>query len=379
MSGYWIILIVLGIFLIGLLILLFFTKRIRKERISPYEEALIALIDEEEELALKKFQEAVFLDSNNVEAYIRLAELLRKRNEPLKALQIHRYLFARRKLPKKITNRILVQIAKDYIALGEYEKVTDTLKKLIKSEPQNEQYNKLLLLSYERSSLWNEAIETFRKMAKQFGYPKENLFNYEIYAAYEANKKGDKELAEKVLARVLKMNPESIPALIYSGDIEYSKGNIEEAIKSYNKVINIDTRSGQIVFPRLMKSYYEKGEFQKIEETYKNVLEKLPEDNRTSLSLADYYLKMGRLNEAHELLKNEVETYPDSIKTNLLLLLTEMELVKSEAVAILRHIVELYKKREIFKCRKCGSISEDFIIRCSECGEWETYELEKLL
>lgn len=377
MSGYWIIPIVLGIFLIGLLILLFFMKRIRKERISPYEEALIALIDEEEELALKKFQEAVFLDSDNVEAYIRLAELLRKRNEPLKALQIHRYLFARRRLPKKIINRILVQTAKDYIALEAYEKVTDTLKKLIKSEPQNEQYNKLLLLSYEKSSLWNEAIETFRKMAKQFSYPKENLFNYEIYAAYEVNKKGDKELAEKILARILKMKPESIPALIYSGDIEYSKGNIEEAIKLYNKVINIDARSGQIVFPRLMKSYYEKGEFQKIEETYKNVLEKLPEDNRTSISLADYYLKMGRLNEAHELLKNEVETYPDSIKTNLLLLLTEMELEKSEAVAILRHIIDLYKKKEIFKCRKCGSISEDFIIRCSECGEWETYELEK--
>jgi len=377
MSGYWIIPIVLGIFLIGLLILLFFMKRIRKERILPYEEALIALIDEEEELALKKFQEAVFLDSDNVEAYIRLAELLRKRNEPLKALQIHRYLFARRRLPKKIINRILVQTAKDYIALEAYEKVTETLKKLIKSEPQNEQYNKLLLLSYEKSSLWNEAIETFRKMAKQFSYPKENLFNYEIYAAYEVNKKGDKELAEKILARVLKMKPESIPALVYLGDIEYSKGNIEEAIKLYNKVINIDARSGQIVFPRLMKSYYEKGEFQKIEETYKNVLEKLPEDNRTSISLADYYLKMGRLSEAHELLKNEVETYPDSIKTNLLLLLTEMELEKSEAVAILRHIIDLYKKKEIFKCRKCGSISEDFIIRCSECGEWETYELEK--
>lgn len=377
MSGYWIIPIVLGIFLIGLLILLFFMKRIRKERISPYEEALIALIDEEEELALKKFQEAVFLDSDNVEAYIRLAELLRKRNEPLKALQIHRYLFARRRLPKKIINRILVQTAKDYIALEAYEKVTETLKKLIKSEPQNEQYNKLLLLSYEKSSLWNEAIETFRKMAKQFSYPKENLFNYEIYAAYEVNKKGDKELAEKILARVLKMKPESIPALIYLGDIQYSKGNIEEAIKLYNKVINIDARSGQIVFPRLMKSYYEKGEFQKIEETYKNVLEKLPEDNRTNISLADYYLKMGRLSEAHELLKNEVETYPDSIETNLLLLLTEMELGKSEAVAILRHIIEVYKKKEIFKCRKCGFISEDFIIRCSACGEWETYELEK--
>lgn len=377
MSGYWIGLIIVGCILIILSILLSIRTRTKRKKTSPYEEALISLIDGDEDYALKKLQAAVFDDSDNVEAYIRLAELLRKRNEPLKALQIHKYLFARRGLPKKIINRILFQITKDYITIEAYQKAIDTVKKLIKSEPQNEQYYKLLLLTYEKSSLWNEAIETFRKMAKLFSYPKRKLYNYEIYAAHNADKKGNTDWASKVLTHILKTDPNNIPGLIFLGDIEYSKGNIEEAIKLYQKIIDVDARSAHIVFPRLMKTYFEKGQFPKIEEAYKSILEKIPDDNITTNSLADYYLKMGRLNEAYELLKNEVETHPDSTETNLLLLLTEMELEKSKALPILHHIIDIFRKKETFKCKRCGATSKEFIIRCPECGGWETYELVK--
>ncbi|TES92784.1 MAG: tetratricopeptide repeat protein [Candidatus Cloacimonadota bacterium] len=377
MSGYWIIPIVLGCLFILLLIFLLIMKKNRRVKTSPYEEALISLIDGDEEQALKNFQKTVLEDSDNVEAYIRLAELLRKRSDPSKALQIHRYLLARRGLAKTTINRILFQTARDYLVLKAYQKATDTLKRLLKSERQNEQYYKLLLLTYEKSSLWNDAIETFRKMAKLFNYQKERLFNFEVYAAYEAKKKGNKDWAVKVLKRVLKMKPDNIPALIYSGDIEYSNGNIEEATQLYKKIIELDTESAYIVFPRIMKAFFDKGEFQKMEETYKDVLERYPDDYKTTISLADYYLKMGRLNEAQELLKNGVESHPDSIEMCLLQLLTEMELAKNDSVAALRHIIDVYKKREIFRCKRCGSISKEFIIRCPECKEWETYKLEK--
>ncbi len=379
MSGYLSILTILGIILIALLFLFLIIKRVRKLKVSPYEEALIALIDGEEKLALKKFQETVFEDSDNVEAYIRLAELLRKMKDPLKALQIHKYLLARRRLPKKTINRILFQTANDYIVLKSFEKAIDILKKLLRVESQNEQYYKLLLLTYEKSFLWNDAMDIFRKMSKLFSYPKENLFKYEVCAAYEANKKGDSNLAKKVLNRVLKMEPENIPALIYLGDIEYSNGNIDAAIKLYNSIINIDSRSGHIVFPRLTKTYFEKGEYQKIEEAYKTVLEKLPEDKRTIVSLTDYYLKMGRLNEAQELIKNGIESHPDSIEMNLFFLLTDLELKKSESVGKLRHIIDNYINRGQFRCNKCGSISKEFIIRCPECNEWDTFEIERII
>ena len=377
MSGYWVFLIVLTGILIIFLSVLFLIKKTRRVKISPYEEALISLIEGKEEHALKKLQEAVFENSDNVEAYIRLAELLRKRNEPLKALQIHKYLLARRGLSRKTLNKIQIQTVMDYIELKAYQKATDILKKLLKYEPQNEQYYKFLLLNYEKSSLWNEAIETFRKMVKLFNYPKENQLNYDVFAAYEANKKGDKDWAEKILKRVLKIQPDNIPALIFTGDINYSTGNIDEAIRLYKKIISIDSESGYIIFPRLMKAYYEKGEFEKIEETYKGVLENIPEDNKTTIALADFYQKMGRLSEAHELLKNGVETNPDSIDMNLILLLTELELEKSNAVSILRHIIDIYSKKELYECNRCGAVSKEYIIRCPKCGEWETYKLKR--
>ena len=375
MNLYWIILIILTIIIAVFLIFLFIMKKKKKQKTSPYEEALISLIDGEEEYAMKKFQETVFNNSDNVEAYVRLAELLRRRNEPLKALQIHRYLLARKGLDKKTINKILFQTARDYLTLKAYQKAIDTMKRLLKSESHNEQYCKFMLLTYEESSLWNEAVETFTRMAKTFDYPQEYLLNYEVYAAYESYKNGDNEWAAKMLNRVLKIEPDNVPALIYTGDIEYSKGNIEEAIKRYTRVIDIDTKSVYIVFPRLTKPLFEKGEFQKIETIYKNFLEKYPEDNKTTFLLADYCMKMGRTKEANELLKNGVETFPDSIRMNLLLLLTELEMEKSSSVTVLNHIIDIFKKKEIFKCKKCGHISQEYLIRCPECREWKTYEM----
>jgi lipopolysaccharide biosynthesis regulator YciM len=377
MNWYWIVLFIL----IGLLLILFLIilimKRFRKEKTSPYEEALISLIDGNEDHAMKKFQEAVFADSDNIEAYIRLAELLRKHNEPLKALQIHKYLLARRRLPRKVLNKILHQTAKDYITLEAYQKATDTLKRLIKTEPHNETYYKLLLHTYEKSSLWNEAIDLYKRMLKRFKYSIDEFANYNVYSAFEASKKGEIDWSEKVLLRVLKNQPENIPALFYLGDIYYKKGKNDEAISLYNKIIDIDSKKGFITFPHLMKAYYDKGDYGKIEETYKKVLEKIPEDENTTVSLAEFYLKMGRLDEARELLTSGIQTHRDSLYLNLMLLLTELEHEKNKSVSLIRNIIDIFARKEIFRCSNCNSLSNEYLIRCPECGEWETYTYER--
>ncbi len=376
MSPYWIALIVLAGILLVFFILLSIIKKAKKAKMSPYEEALISLIEGDEKHALKKFQEAVFENSDNIEAYIRLAELLRKRKEPLKALQIHTYLLARRGIKKNTINRILFQMAKDYLSLEAYQKATDTLRKLIKSEPHNEKYYSLLLLNFERSSFWQDAIETYRKMTKLFKYSFDKLTAYEAQAAYESYKKGNADFALKVLARILKANPENIPALIYSGDIQYSQGNTEDAIKQYEKLIESNPGKAHIAFRHLTKAYFDKGEYQKIEATYKTILETIPDDSKTISDLAEFYLKMGRFNEAHELLRNAIETNSNSLMMNLLLLLTEMEESKSESTQILRRIVDTLKQKELYICSECGAQSQTFIIRCPDCGALETFSLE---
>lgn len=371
MSWYWL----FPIFFVLILIIIVFFFLIRKKRrtkISSYEEALISLIDGDENHAIKKFQESVFENSDNIEAYIRLAELLRKRNEPLKALQIHKYLLARRGIQKNTRNRILYHIAQDYIALKAHQKATDTLNQLLRYETRNERYYKILLQNYEESSLWNEAIQLFRKMAKLFRYSDEELTNFEVFTAHQAFKDDNKDWAEKNLTRALKRNPEHFGALLFLGDIKYSSGRIDESVNLYEKAIGLYPEKGYITYPRLMKTYYEKGEYEKIEDNFKKVLGTIPDDETTISSLANYYLKMGRSNEAYELLSTAKETHPDSFRINLLLLLTEIELNKENAASTISHIIEIYNDTKRYKCKNCGLELSDFTLRCPECKEWET-------
>jgi pentatricopeptide repeat protein len=379
MSWYWILIIAVVAILLIFFFVFFFLKRAKRTKVSPYEEALISLIDGDEETAMKRFQEAVFENSDNVEAYVRLAELLRKRKDPLKALQIHKYLLARRGLTKKMRNRILYQTASDYIALEAYQKAIDTLKQLLKAEPHAERNYRLLLSSYEKSGLWHEAMELFRKMAKLFGYSEDRLVLYEVFAAHEAHRSGNTDLALKLLHRVLKINPKSMPAHLYLADIHYAKGNIDDAIQRYQKLVEIAPSKAYLMYPQLTKAYYDKGEYQKVESTYKAVMERFPDDARTIAALAELYLKMARFSEAHELLRSALDSAPDSILLNLLLMLTEMEEEKSDSAPLLRHVIEVIQGKLAFRCKQCGATSKQYHLRCPTCNEWETYTLEEIV
>lgn len=379
MNWYWILVLAFVVASIIFIFILLLVKRAKRAKTTPYEEALISLIDGDEETAMKRFQEAVFENSDNVEAYIRLAELLRKRKEPLKALQIHKYLLARKGLSKKTRNRIFYQTASDYVALEAYQKAIDTLKQLLKAEPQNERNYQLLLSSYERSGLWHEAMDLFRRMAKVFGYGEEKYVLYQVFAAHEAHRSGKGDLALKLLQRVLKMDPKSIPAHLFLADIYYSRGNVDYAIQHYNKIIKIAPSKAYLMFPQLTKAYFDKGEYEKMQSTYKAILESIPDDTRTITALAELYLKMARYEEAHQFLRGILDSNPDSILLNLLLLLTEMEEEKNDSAAVLRHIIEIIKEKEVFRCKQCGTTSNEYRIRCPSCGEWETYVQEAMV
>ncbi len=377
MNWYWILLIAFVAASIIFILVLLLLRRAKRAKASPYEEALIALIDGDEDTALKRFQEAVFENSDNVEAYIRLAELLRKRREPLKALQIHKYLLARRGLSRKTRNRILYQTASDYVALKAYQKAIDTLKTLIKSEPQTERNYQLLLASYEKSGFWHESMDLFRKMVKHFGYGEEKYTLYQVFVAHESNKTGNGDLSLKLLQRVIKKDPQNMSAHLFLADIYYSRGDIDRAIQHYHKLVEIAPSKAYLMFPQLTKAYFDKGEYQKMESTYKEILERIPDDARTIAALSELYLKMARYAEAHQFLRGILDSNPNSIELNLLLLLTEMEEEKNDSAAVLRHIIEILRKKQVFRCSQCGITSNKYRIRCPSCGGWETYMLEE--
>jgi len=59
------------------LVLYLYRRRDKAAGYTPYIEGLVALLDQNDALAMKKLQEAVNVDSDLVDAYVRLGDLYR--------------------------------------------------------------------------------------------------------------------------------------------------------------------------------------------------------------------------------------------------------------------------------------------------------------
>ncbi|MEW5994737.1 MAG: tetratricopeptide repeat protein, partial [Candidatus Zixiibacteriota bacterium] len=67
-----------------------FTRREKKPLSSLYVEALRDLLDGKRVAAFSKLRQVVTEDSNNLDAYLRLGQILRENKKPDRALQVHR-------------------------------------------------------------------------------------------------------------------------------------------------------------------------------------------------------------------------------------------------------------------------------------------------
>jgi lipopolysaccharide biosynthesis regulator YciM len=85
---------------------------------TPYQQGLNALLAGDREEALQAFAESVRLDSDNVDAYIHLANLLREQGEVQRALQLHRELTVRAGQTPSQNRAIREGLVLDLIAVG---------------------------------------------------------------------------------------------------------------------------------------------------------------------------------------------------------------------------------------------------------------------
>src|SRR5438128_684057 len=78
----------------------------------------IALFRGDNEEALLAFAETVRIDTDNVDAYIHIGNLLRERGEPARAINVHRELTVRSGLTTAQERTVRESLVLDLIALG---------------------------------------------------------------------------------------------------------------------------------------------------------------------------------------------------------------------------------------------------------------------
>lgn len=152
----------------------------------------------------------------------------------------------------------------------------------------------------------NEAFEKAKTYSEK-ATEKESLFIEAGYAAMVERNPG-KRL--RILNEITKKYPEEKRAYYLLGFYFDTRGMLPEAIKEYDKVLELDPNYG-VALNQLAYAYMSLENYKKAEEYLKRYAAAFPKEANPLDSLAEFYLKMGKLDEAIAKYKEALDVKPD--------------------------------------------------------------------
>ena len=367
---------------IAIIVIAFLVFRFKREKIKPaqllYIDGLKALLDNNINLAFQKLKRVVSQDTKNVDAYLKLGDIFRKKKIYDKALRIHRELALRRSLSAEEQLDIKKSLALDYMESGNHAQALSILNELLKLSDRDPWAIQFLLSEYEETGKWDEAFDLRSKLTKhKKEKDKSILALYKVFKGKELASQGDYHKARMAYKEALNYDDKCVPAYIFLGDAYYSEKRLDEAVTHWKKLLQMVPQTGYLVFNKLEKTLFELGSFGEISEIYEQIYRENPKDSHALFALASLDEKKGRAEEAQLKYNQILDIDPSFLPARLSLIRIYQEQNEIErAKEMVNKLFEnLPAKVEYFTCEKCGFSSSEPLWRCPSCKEWNSFNI----
>ncbi len=306
------------VLLLGSLVFYFgyerFLTKSSKSSSSLYVEALQDLLDGREVTAFTKLRQVVAEDSNNIDAYLRLGQILREHKKPERALQVHRDLTLRNGLATADKVAILHRLVLDYSDLKNADMAEAALKEIISLQPDDHWAHVNLLQLQKEGRRWDEAYDTAAAILKlEANKSKKPLAVFKFHQGEQLYKQKEFHKARILFKEALGLDPSYAPAYLAIGDSYCDEQRYEDAVNFWNKLIEAVPDQGHRVIDRLKKTLFDLGRFGDIVQICENILKHSPKNREARLTLAEFFEKKGDLGAAEEILTQIVDDSPDDV------------------------------------------------------------------
>ena len=358
-----------------ILYMYFFRRRDRTTDFQPYINSLIALLDQDDDLALKRLKETVSLNSDLFDAYLRLGDLYRKKGDTARAIQIHQSLTARPTLKRHEEKKAYFALAQDALAANRPNRAVSFLKEILKIDKKDRYAYDLILKIYEDMGSYGDCITIYEEGTFK---PKDERRRAFYHAALardrmeKAQKIGNEEAKEimQLLRKSLRIDSNSIAGMYYMGNFFERESDPKKAREYYLKIINQHPEYAFLIIPHLEKVSFELGSFNDIIPIYERVLAQNPRNFSVGFALAELYEKKNDINAAREVYLKLAELFPHSALPRIRMLKLKAE--DEEILSALDDIENTVCVQE-FKCSNCGNVRKDFAFLCEQCHALESF------
>jgi lipopolysaccharide biosynthesis regulator YciM len=358
----------------------------RKARESPhYILGLNFLVSEQLDLAIEELTIAAGTDADALEIHLLLGNLYREKGQVTRAIQMHQQLLQRPKLTKLEHANVLLCLGLDFRRGGFVDRALEAFNEVLRFDGDNQYALLNLEKLHEEQQQWQEAYAIRQRVAALANDAQKSkhhaiLALLETQLGLQALRETEPTTARLRFESAIDLDAGAIPAYLNLGDMQRRDRQLDEALATWKRVIQIAPDRAYLVFDRMEAVANEQGDRERFPTLCHRLIDANPQDWRARLALGRHLATRGQPSEALDVLFDSLVHNPHALS---------IHQVVWQALAALRfnedrvrRYMELTREAVFYLdphvCMRCRYRSTELLWQCPQCHEWNTFVEERI-
>jgi len=325
----WLFIIILIVVIIGFLTFFYFQPKQLAKTESIYTDALNAMVRGDKRTALKHLRDVVKQDTNHVDAYLQMGDILREEGNAQAAIKIHQSLTVRPNLKNDVKLHIHKSLALDYEQLSQLAKSRREVELLLNIDKKNLWANEFLLALFEKQRDWDKATQISKTLQKVKKLQDSNqIARFLVFKGMDKLEKGNIEESIKIFENAIKTAPEFEQTYLCLGDLYLEKRDLVKAIHNWEKYALLNPENGKVIYSKIESALFDLGRFSEVEKFYERIVDKDPTNLSALTKLANVLEEKGEHNSALLLVEDALSKNQTSIHAHLMKLKLSLQVSK---------------------------------------------------
>ena len=313
----------------GLFIIYLFKPKKKKRTDSIYTNALNAMVRGDTRIALNHLRDVVKQDSDHINAYLQMGNILRQDNNGQAAIKIHQSLMVRPKLDNQIKLDIHKALALDFEQIENLSRAQQEAELVLKIDKKNQWANEFLLTIFEKQKNWDRATQiskTIQRLKKE--KDPNQISKYLVFQGMDKLEKGSEIEAINLFEKAVKTSPKFALSYLKLGDYYAEKRDLTKAIENWENFALYDPDDGHGIYTKIESALFDLGRFSEVEKFYRRILNNNPINFAALTRLANVLQEKGQHKDALNLVDETLAKNQSSIHAHLMKLKLSLNISK---------------------------------------------------
>jgi lipopolysaccharide biosynthesis regulator YciM len=343
----------------------------RKQLSRDYFTGLNFLLSNESDKAVDLFISMLDVDDETIDTHLSLGSLFRKRGEVDRSIRIHQNLIARPNLANEQRDIAMMELGKDYLAAGFYDRAEEIFINLVSQDDHSEESETQLIAIYQVIKEWQKAIDITKRLSRKRQQVLKPLTAH--FYCQLADEASDDAQKIKLLQQALKQDPQCGRALLTLAKKYLDIQDYAQCKQMLLQLKKADIELFADVIPTAKQVYRDTQD----KEGFQELLAGAMADGAGAsvvVALAQHMISLDEIKAAETMVLDALYRHPTMKGFQHLM---QMHLRQAEegqakqSLTMLEQLVEQQIKfRPSYRCKECGFPSHALYWHCPSCKNW---------